>query len=177
VPITQCKTLVLNQGFEPIRVVSWQRAVTLIYRDKATILTQYNDKPLRSAQHSINAPAVIWLKRNSKRFVQKVKLTRHFIYARDNWCCQYCGKHFPASQLTFDHVVPRSQGGTTTWENIVTCCSPCNQKKGNRKLIAADMHLLRKPTRPRWMPAILVKSLRDNSIPGEWIDYIGWLIS
>jgi 5-methylcytosine-specific restriction endonuclease McrA len=168
------KTLVLNQGYEPIRIVEWQRAVTMIWLEKATVLTEYDDV-VRSKHVSWKVPAVIWLRKKSKRFSPGIKLSRHFVYARDQWRCMYCGKKFPATQLTFDHVLPRARGGATTWENVVSSCTSCNQQKGNRLPEEAGMRLLQKPKRPRWLPALLVKSLACRSVPEQWYDYIGWL--
>jgi len=170
------RTLVLNQGYEPVRVVNWKRAITMVYLNKATVLSNYDGVTLHSAFDDFPAPAVIWMQKKSRRFVPDVKLTRHYIYARDRWTCQYCGERLVAAKLTFDHVVPRSQGGKTTWENIVTCCEPCNQRKGDLSLKECKMKLLRKPKKPRWMPALLVKSLHDRRVPTEWHDFIGWLM-
>jgi len=175
------RTLVLNQGYEPVRVVNWQRAITMVYLEKAAVLNTYPDQ-VHSARETFDVPAVIWLRRNvmwlgkrSKRPPPDVKFTRFYLYARDGWTCQYCGDRFKASDLTFDHVVPRSRGGRTIWTNIVTACGPCNQGKGDRTPQEADMKLLRQPKAPRWLPAILVKSLSEKSIPQQWTDYISWL--
>jgi 5-methylcytosine-specific restriction endonuclease McrA len=180
-PSPNLRTLVLNQGYEPVRVVNWQRAITMVYLDKARILNSYPDQ-VYSARQAHDVPAVIWLRRNvmwigrkAKRPPPDVKFTRFYVYARDGWKCQYCGERFPASDLTFDHVTPRAQGGRTLWTNIVTACGPCNQAKGDRTPEQAGMPLLRKPREPRWLPALLVKSLSDKSIPEQWHDYIGWL--
>jgi len=168
------RTLVLNQGYEPIRVVTWQRAITMVWLDKASVLSEY-EEAVRSKHLTWQVPAVIWLRHKTKRFVPEVKLTRHYIYARDNWRCQYCGEQFPAAALTFDHVVPRARGGRTSWTNVVTCCTPCNQRKGDQLLGQVDMMLLRKPRKPSWMPALLVKSFSACSIPTQWHDFVGWL--
>ena len=171
---TNLRTLVLNQGYEPIRVINWQRAVTMVWLDKASVLSEYDDA-VHSKHLTWNIPAVIGLRYKTKRFVPDVKLTRQYVYARDLWCCQYCGQKFPASKLTFDHVVPRARGGRTTWTNVVTCCTPCNQQKGDLPLKDCGLTLLRKPRKPRWMPALLVKSFSERGVPNQWHDYIGWL--
>jgi len=180
-PAPNLRTLVLNQGYEPVRVVNWERAITMVYLDKAMVLDNYPVQ-VHSAHQSHHVPAVIWLRRNvmwlgrkAKRPPPDVKFTRFYVYARDGWRCQYCGEQLPASVLTFDHVLPRAQGGRTTWTNIVTCCGPCNQEKGDRTPVEAGMQLLRQPREPRWLPALLVKSLSDTSIPAQWDTYIGWL--
>lgn len=170
------RTLVLNQGYEPIRVVSWQRAITMVWLDKASVLSEY-EETVNSKYLAWPVPAVIGLRHKTKRFVPEVKLTRQYLYARDQWRCQYCGERFPASALTFDHVIPRSQGGPTSWSNLVTCCVPCNQQKGDKSLDECGMKLLRRPRKPSWMPALLVQSLSDRTIPSQWYDYVGWLRS
>lgn len=170
------RTLVLNQGYEPIRVISWQRAITMVWLDKAAVLSEY-DETVNSKYVSWAVPAVIGLRHKAKRFVPEVKLTRHYLYARDNWRCQYCGNKFSSSDLTFDHVIPRAHGGPTSWNNLVTCCVPCNQRKGDKLVAQSGMQLLRRPRKPQWMPALLVKSLSDRTIPTQWHDYVGWLRS
>lgn len=180
-PAPNLRTLVLNQGYEPVRVVNWQRAITMVYLDKATVLDSYTTQ-VHSAHRAHDVPAVIWLRRNvmwlgrkAKRPPPDVKFTRFYVYARDGWKCQYCGKQLPASVLTFDHVIPRAQGGRTKWTNIVTACGPCNQVKGDRTPQEAGMKLLRKPREPHWLPALLVKGLSEKTIPEQWTNYIGWL--
>jgi len=102
-----------------------------------------------------------------------VKFSRVNIYARDNYKCQYCGRKASISDLTYDHVVPRSQGGLTEWTNIVTCCYLCNRKKGGRTPHEASMKLLVQPTQPNWVPAVAIRiSLR--SVPDAWRDYLYW---
>jgi 5-methylcytosine-specific restriction endonuclease McrA len=175
------RTLVLNQGYEPVRVVNWQRAITMVHLDKAAVLSEYKQE-VHSAFEAYPVPAVIWLRRNvmwlgrrARKPPPDVKFTRFYVYARDQWTCQYCGEKFRASELTFDHVIPRAQGGRTSWENIVTACQPCNQLKGDRTPQEAGMKLLKKPRQPRYLPALLVKSLSEKSIPDQWHDYISWI--
>jgi len=173
-PWENLRTLVLNQGYEPIRVVNWQRAVTMVWLEKATVLSAYEEE-VRSKYISWDVPAVIWLRTKVKRFVPEIKLNRHYVYARDQWTCQYCGEQLPASALTFDHVIPRVRGGRTLWENLVTCCEPCNQRKGRMSVKEAGMTLLRTPRKPTWLPALLVKSFSCNTVPEQWNDFIGWV--
>lgn len=170
---TAKRTLLLNVGYEPVRVVSWQRAVTMIWLDKVDVVSEY-DQVLRSSTIEIQMPAVMRLRRYHPH-IESVKFKRHFVYARDRWNCQFCQKRFPASQLTYDHVLPKSRGGRTTWENIVTSCSPCNHEKGDRTPEEAGMKLLKKPVKPRWFPEVIVRALEANEVPDQWYDWISWL--
>src|SRR6476469_843141 len=135
------QTLLLNQGFEPIKVISWQRAITLLFLGKVEVIEEY-DHGVRSVNLIIKIPAVVRLLRAFRRHARPVKFSRVNIYARDNYRCQYCGKRASIGELTYDHVLPRSQGGMTEWTNIVTCCYLCNRKKGGRTPREAGMTLL-----------------------------------
>ena len=166
------QTLLLNQGFEPIKVISWQRAITLLFLGKVEVLEEY-DHNIHSVTMVIKIPAVVRLLRAFRRHARPVKFSRVNIYARDNYRCQYCGKKAPISDLTYDHVLPRSQGGLTEWTNIVSCCYLCNRKKGGRTPHEAGMRLLAAPTQPNWVPAVAIRiSLR--SVPEAWRDYLYW---
>ena len=166
------QTLLLNQGFEPIKVISWQRAITLLFLGKVEVLEEY-DRDIRSVNLIIKVPAVVRLLRAFRRHARPVKFSRVNIYARDNYRCQYCGKKASISELTYDHVVPRSQGGMTEWTNIVTCCYLCNRRKGGRTPAEAGMHLLRAPKRPTSAPAIRITVGLRNA-PESWRDYLYW---
>jgi len=168
------QTLLLNRGYEPIRLVRWRDAVTAWILEKVEVVACY-DIPLRSKYIDAKMPAVIRLTCNNHKFLQKVPMDRWHIYARDQWRCQYCGKRFKEKLLTYDHVVPRSRGGKTTWGNIVTACEPCNQKKNNRTPKEAGMPLLHKPARPNWMPTLLVEAINKNQVPEQWRFWIEWL--
>src|SRR5262249_53688947 len=164
------QTLLLNQGFEPIKVISWQRAITLLFLGKVEVLEEYG-RDIRGATIVLKVPAVVRLLRAFRRHARPVKFSRVNIYARDNYKCQYCAKKAPISELTYDHVVPRSQGGQTEWTNIVTCCYLCNRKKGGRTPNEAGMKLLVPPTQPNWVPAVAIRvSLR--SVPDAWQGYL-----
>jgi 5-methylcytosine-specific restriction endonuclease McrA len=102
-----------------------------------------------------------------------VPFSRANIYARDDHTCQYCNETFSTSDLTFDHVVPVAHGGRKDWENIVTCCVPCNRKKGGRTPSEAGMRLIRHPRRPDSAPAIRI-TVGIRSAPESWRDYLYW---
>ena len=127
------QTLLLNASYEPLKIVHWQKAVTLWCQGKVEIISVY-DREVRAVSFSFKLPSVIRLLRyiRIKRRFDYVPFSRANIYARDDHSCQYCGEGFPTSELTFDHVVPVAQGGRKDWENIVTCCVTCNRRKGGR---------------------------------------------
>ena len=169
---TTAQTLVLDQGYQPVKVISWQRALTLLFQNKVEILESY-DGEVSSPTFVIKIPAVVRLLRAFKRFRKPVKFSRVNIYARDRYSCQYCGHEKKIAELTYDHVVPRAQGGKTEWSNIVTACSDCNAAKANRTPDQAKMKLLSKPCRPEWVPALVI-SVSRKSVPDAWRDYIYW---
>ncbi len=169
---TGCRTLLLSQSYEPIKVITWQRAITLLFLGKVEVIEEYADD-LRSVSVVLKIPAVVRLLRAFRRHHKPVKFSRVNIYARDSYTCQYCASKLAVSELTYDHVVPRSQGGLTEWTNIVTCCPDCNRRKGGRTPAQAAMRLLAEPQQPRWVPAITIRvSLR--SVPDAWRDYLYW---
>jgi 5-methylcytosine-specific restriction endonuclease McrA len=170
------QTLLLNATYEPLRVVHWQKAVTLWCQGKVEIISVY-DREVRSVTFSFKLPSVIRLLRRIKikRRFDYIPFSRANIYARDRYTCQYCGDGFPAGDLTFDHVVPVAHGGRKDWENIVTCCVGCNRRKGGRTPEEAGMRLVRVPKRPERVPAIRITfGVRDA--PDSWRDYLYWNI-
>jgi len=168
------RVLKLNQSYEPIEIINWRRAIKLIVKEKAEIIKEYEGKYLTSGRNAFRMPAVIRLNNDFRRPRKRIKFNRRNIIARDRYRCQYCGKKFTASELTLDHVIPRAQGGTTCWENIVACCSSCNDRKRDRTPSEANMKLKKYPSRPDWMP-IAVMSLSRNQIPEAWKDFCYWL--
>lgn len=168
------QTLLLNATYEPLKVVHWQKAMTLWCQGKVEVISVY-DREVRSVSFSFKLPSVIRLLRyiKIKRNIDYVPFSRANIYARDDHSCQYCGEVFATSDLTFDHVVPVAQGGRKDWENIVTCCIGCNRKKGGRTPAEAGMHLIRVPKRPERAPAIRITVGLKNA-PDSWRDYFYW---
>jgi 5-methylcytosine-specific restriction endonuclease McrA len=170
------QTLLLNATYEPLKIVHWQRAVTLWCQGKVEILSVH-DREVRAVSFTFRLPSVIRLLRHIKikRRFDYVPFSRANIYARDQYTCQYCSKVFPSSELTFDHVVPVAQGGRKDWENIVSCCITCNRRKGGRTPAQAGMHLIRVPRRPEKAPAIALRiSLGLRQTPESWRDYLYW---
>ena len=140
------RSLVLNASFEPLAVVPARRAVVLVLKEKAEIL-ESNGVVFRSEHLEMPAPSVVRLSYFVKvPYRARASLTRRAVFARDLWSCQYCGSE--RGNLTVDHVIPRSKGGPSTWDNIVTCCAPCNRRKGDRLPQQADMHPRTAPRAP-----------------------------
>jgi 5-methylcytosine-specific restriction endonuclease McrA len=157
------QTLLLNASYEPLKVVHWQKAITLWCQGKVEVIAVH-DREIRSVKVSFKLPSVIRLLRFVKirRRFDYVPFSRANIYARDNHTCQYCRQAFPTMDLTFDHVVPVAQGG-------------CNRRKGGRTPAEAGMRLLRAPRRPDSAPAIRITiGIGLRNAPESWRDYLYW---
>lgn len=168
------RTLLLNATFEPLKIISWQRAITLLTQGKVEVIDFY-DREIRGVTITFKLPSILRLLKlvKVKRANQEVRFSRANIYLRDKYTCQYCGYKHPAEDLTFDHVIPQVQGGETTWENIVTACLSCNNKKGGRTPREAKMRLIRKPEKPKWVPVVTL-TLGIKNAPLSWRDYLYW---
>ena len=153
------QVLVLNATYEPLSVVSVKRAIVLLLKEKAELI-EAAEARLRSENFSIPRPLVIRLV-YYVRIPRRISLpvTRKTVLARDNYSCQYCGAIPPRQNLTMDHVLPRSRGGKTTWENVVTACKKCNGRKGSRTPPEANMKLMSQPKRPRYIAIVSLASL------------------
>jgi 5-methylcytosine-specific restriction endonuclease McrA len=172
------QTLVLNADFRPLSynplsLWSWRDALTALMLDRVQLVANY-DVHARSPSRAMPVPSVVALKRY-KRLEGFPAFTRYNIYLRDAFSCQYCGHKFPTEDLTFDHVIPRSRNGKTSWENVVAACAPCNSHKANRTPREAGMSLLKVPRRPAReelasrTPRSLYKDVHDT-----WVDYLYW---
>jgi 5-methylcytosine-specific restriction endonuclease McrA len=164
--------LVLNASFEPLHIVSWQRAMQLLFQGKVEVVEE-SDHEVRTVRFTIKVPAVLRLLtyvpiKNKKHIV---RFSRSNIFIRDNHVCQYCGAKFAKTHLTLDHVVPIVQGGKKCWENIVTACKPCNQRKGGRTPHQAGLQLVRKPHRPSWLPSATFQ-MGVSITPERWKIYL-----
>lgn len=161
--------LVLNATYEPLNVVSVRRAVVLLLKEKAEVV-EAAGAWLRSEQAAVRVPLVIRLVyyvRIPRRF--SLPLSRKAVLARDHYACQYCGVQPGKASLTIDHVMPRSRGGETVWENVITACGPCNRRKGNRTPQEAGMLMLSEPRRPRYLALTL---LMGSRAPAVWSKYM-----
>tara|TARA_R100000656_G_scaffold104176_1_gene76228 strand:- start:263084 stop:263611 length:528 start_codon:yes stop_codon:yes gene_type:complete len=166
------RTLVLDQSYSPHRVVSWQRAVTMLFQGKVEILEEY-DEDIRSISITIKMPAVVRLLRKVARR-RSVKFSRINVATRDKYRCQYCGTKHTLKRLTYDHVIPRAQGGKTTWENIVMACQKCNSTKGNQTPAQANMRLLSKPVKPNSLPVVRFHIDPQSTLPEQWANWCYW---
>jgi len=167
------ETLVLTASYEPVARVSWKRAVTLLFDGKVEVIEEYEDRFVRSITLEIKMPSVIRFLRAVRARKQMPKFSRENVYARDNGRCQYCAKKVPRQEATYDHVVPRALGGKTTWENVVICCVPCNQKKGARLAADVGMRLHSIPRRPRKLPdAWRMTFTFQTGMPHSWKSWL-----
>ncbi len=166
------KTLLLNITYEPLRVISWKKAVTLLMLEKVEVIEEY-ERQIHSVSFSIQLPSVIRLLRMVKWRRDSVKFSRQNIYFRDQGTCQYSGTLLLQKEITYDHVVPKSQGGTTCWENVVVSCMPCNRKKGGKTPQQARMELMNSPQKPAWHYPFRV-TIGLTHTPESWRDYLYW---
>lgn len=161
--------LVLNQNYEPLNVCNVRRAIVLVIDGKAEVLEEYN-LALRSATSEFASPSVIRLVYMIKRPRPKVKLTRKEIFIRDEHTCQYCGRR--SSDLTLDHIHPRSRGGQHTWLNLVSACRACNHRKGGKSLAEARMHLRRQPFEPKPGAYYTIERRVESGIHPDWEKFL-----
>ena len=162
------RVLVLNASYEPINVCTVRRAAVLVLKRRAEVI-ESAEGALRAERIALERPCVIRLVRYVRvpRDVHRRKITRKAVLARDGYRCQYCGATAPV--LTVDHVVPRSRGGTSAWDNIVAACAPCNRKKGNRLPSEARMPLRTRPQPPG--PHVFIR-VASPSVPEVWEQYL-----
>ena len=167
--------LVLNADYRPLSylplsVWSWQDAVKATFLDRVDVLAEYEDR-VHSPSVSMKIPSVVVL-RDYIKPSKSSAFTRFNLFLRDEFSCQYCGKK---GEMTFDHVLPRCRGGTTTWENVVAACSVCNLRKGSRDLKSSGMKILKKPSKPS--VEILMNKGRKfppNYLHESWMDFLYW---
>ncbi|MEN9579302.1 MAG: hypothetical protein RJA70_2311 [Pseudomonadota bacterium] len=171
VAMSSARTLVLTPWYLPYRVVGWQEAITLMCLDKVDLVVAYNEQ-VRSPSTSLPMPAVIRMRKKVSASRYRIRFSRLNVFMRDGFRCMYCGKTCRMSELTFDHVVPRSQGGVTQWENILSACRACNARKGNKTPAQAGMNPLGKAYKPQTLP-VRPARVDYGSIPAEWKDFCG----
>ena len=166
----ELQTLVLNPWMSPHRVCTWQEAIILMVTGKIDILEEY-EAEICSPSVTIQVPAVVRLRKPVATFKKGVKFSRINVLTRDRFTCQYCGQRKAMKDLNYDHVIPRIQGGRTVWENIVTSCYPCNDKKAGRTPEQARMRLLKQPVRPATLP-MTQPLLNLKDVPDLWRPYL-----
>jgi len=141
----------------------------LLFTGRAEVVTEYSDKIINSVTQSFFLPKILRLN-NRHKTNNKVKFTRLNVYHRDDFTCQYCDSKYPVNNLTFDHVIPQSKGGSTSWENIVTCCKQCNTRKGDMSVKEFGQELKNYPRRPPWSPELCLRLKEDD--PQEWFQWM-----
>ena len=168
------ETLVLNAAYQPVSRVSWQEAFCMVFTGRAEVVESYGDRIVRSAREEFPMPSIVRFVRMVRGvFKRRVKFNRRNVYLRDKGACQYCGKPVSSTDFSFEHVIPRAQGGRTSWENIVVACVPCNRKKGGRTPEQARMRLRSKPVHPRSLPgAGSAKLVWREGMPDSWKTYL-----
>ena len=185
--VLDSSVLVLNRLYQPVNITSVRRAFTLLYQGSAKAIDEqfqtfdfeswaelseemHSNDVIQTVTQSLLVPRVIVLQVFDRFPRMHVRFSRQNIFLRDQSTCQYCAKRMPRSDLNLDHVIPRSRGGRTTWENVVCSCIKCNLKKGSRTPEEANMKLMRRPSRPRWSP---FEQGRDGSRPrAEWRPFL-----
>ena len=159
--------LLLNFTYEPLGIVDLARAVRLLFARKVEIVHR-GEREIRTTSVAFPLPSVVRLLYFVKRHRNKVALTKKNVLLRDKYTCAYCGTH-SGREMTVDHVIPRSRGGRSVWENLVASCSTCNARKGDRTPDEARMPLRRVPREPRFIPWVVV---RRHTAPDEWVKYL-----
>lgn len=163
-------TLILTPWLTPHSIVIWQESMRLLVTDKIDVLETF-DEVIRSATREFALPSVARLRKPVAGYKKGVKFSRVNVMTRDGFQCQYCGRRLPMAELNYDHVVPRIKGGKTVWENIVTSCYICNDRKGARSPEQAGMRLLRKPFKPKTLP-MSAPVWKTNQMPTQWAPYL-----
>lgn len=162
--------LVLDASYRPIKQISWQKAMILFFQDKIEVIREYDDTWINSPSQKFKLPSVIRLINYIFKLPWGIKLTRTNIFVRDHGKCQYCDKKLNKGRFTIDHVIPRSKGGKTVWENLVTSCARCNTRKGDSLLKDSDFILKNKPTQPK--NTFFISTLDET--PQSWIDFLAY---
>jgi 5-methylcytosine-specific restriction endonuclease McrA len=165
------RTLILNAWMHPHSVATWQQAICLLVTGKVDVLEEY-EAEVSSPSVTIRIPAVARLRKELSTHKKGVKFSRVNVLTRDGFRCCYCGQTKSARELNYDHVVPRSKGGRTVWENIVTSCYACNTRKGQRTPKEAGMRMHFQPHRPRVLPMTQPLLVSVDKMPEAWKPYL-----
>ena len=176
--LNNCPALVLNADFRPLSYYplslwTWQEAIKASFLGRVNVVAEY-DRVVRSPSVALRVPSVISLKEYVPP-ARRPAFTRFNVFLRDRFTCQYCDEPFPTEELTFDHIVPRFRGGRTIWENIVTACTACNMRKGNRSPKECGMVPMREAHQPTtWALQDSGRAFPPNYLHDSWNDYLYW---
>jgi len=162
--------LVLDATYRPIKQVSWQKAMVMYFQEKIEIIKEYDDKWINSPSQKFKIPAVVRLINFVFKFPWGMKLTRTNILIRDNLECQYCSKKLNRKNFTIDHVVPRSKGGKSSWQNLVACCAKCNTYKGDKSPRESGLILKNTPVQPK----VSLFRYVHGEPPKQWLDFLNY---
>lgn len=166
-PLRRTKVLVLNSSYEPLSICDAQKAIVLLFCGKAVAVAHHPEQFVCTVSQSFPLPSIVRLTVYVRLPYKKIMLNRKNIFRRDNFQCQYCGR--TDNPLTIDHMIPRSKGGEDTWENLITACSPCNTKKGNRTPQEAGMLPMKQPIRPSH---IMLMRKFITAVSEDWKPYL-----
>jgi len=171
------RVLILNADFSPIGLIHWEKAITLDFKGLIRVVDYYkNDSIISAAGHEWPLPAVVSLIRYRKPKKGDIPFSRKNVFLRDNLTCQYCNQKFLAKELTYDHVIPRAKwthnSTPTCWNNIVSCCYPCNSKKADKTIKEAKMKLLKPPAMPNNSSGFILGLAPWTKLKEEWIPYL-----
>jgi len=177
-PLDACPALVLNADYRPLSYFplstwSWQETIKAIFLDRVDVVSHY-DRVIRSPSAAHRLPSVVALKQYVPQN-RRPPFTRFNVFLRDRFTCQYCATPFVAHELTFDHLVPRSRGGRTSWDNVVTACTRCNLAKGDRLPRECNMHPLHRPCMPNtYELQERGRGYPPNFLHESWRDFLYW---
>lgn len=167
-PLDQLKVLVLNSSYEPLDICDPRKALVLLFGGKAVPVAHHPERSIGTISRSYPLPIVVRLRGYVSKPFRRVLLSRKNIFIRDNFQCQYCGR--TDTPLTLDHILPRSRGGESTWENLIAACPRCNSKKGDRTPREAGMQTLKKPVKPHHL--ILFMQHLSPAVSEHWKPYL-----
>jgi 5-methylcytosine-specific restriction endonuclease McrA len=165
------QTLVIDRDFQPIMIINWQKAFCLIFTGKAEVIKESDSRLIHSSYKVFKFPTVIQIFTRVNYSV-RVTLNRWSIFARDNFSCAYCGVVQTKKELSLDHIHPVSKGGKSSWENLITACQKCNQKKSDKTAEEAGLKMRLKPYRPVWSPSFMMSVYQIKTINDDWKDFL-----
>lgn len=162
------KALVLDASYFPVQIIDWKKAMILFFTERAEVVDYHEDIEIQSTSKSFKLPKVLRLFTKINTLTH-VKFSRSNVFYRDKFMCQYCHQKFKESELTLDHVMPKSRGGKTNWENIVSSCHDCNNRKADRTPEECRLKLIKKPVEPKWTPMLAFRLTQlEHALFKDW---------